>query len=267
MENGDNRCSHFPLTLELSFGSNVECGRMPFSGHQNGGLGTLLLDTACLRQWTHRSNFPYFLQSRRELLSWLQQNAASLAGAYEGAVKLLESPAFPARIHFISHAVRDISDRLVFVLDPQLQAKRVGYEDAMDKIQKMWTTPDGICNSEPDGTVKVLIDRRVARRLGSLVEQHRERRRRPSSSELLFRYLMRGELTGADVNRRLVKDFKLLQDWFMSKTHLRRDQEAKVDEAEFHTKFIQFESVLYSFVGSFFVTKVEIDEILQKANG
>ena len=56
---------------------------------------------------------------RLELLRWFQENAQPLAAAYEGAVRLLYDEDFPGRIHFVSHAVRDIADRLVFVLDQQ----------------------------------------------------------------------------------------------------------------------------------------------------
>ena len=75
---------------------------------------------------------------RRELLHWFRDNATPLAEAYEGAIRLVDDGEyFPGRIHFIAHAVRDISDRLVYVLDPQLKAGRVQYENEMDRIEKL----------------------------------------------------------------------------------------------------------------------------------
>lgn len=75
---------------------------------------------------------------RRELLNWFRANAAPLSEAYEGAIRLIDDGDFPGRIHFVAHAVRDISDRLIYVLDPQLEAARVQYENAMDQIEKHW---------------------------------------------------------------------------------------------------------------------------------
>ncbi len=77
-------------------------------------------------------------QKRHELLKWFSSNAKPLAEAYEGAIRLLNEGDFPGRIHFIAHAVRDIADRLVFVLDPQLKGRRVQYEQEMDGIEKLW---------------------------------------------------------------------------------------------------------------------------------
>ena len=65
---------------------------------------------------------------------------------------MLGEHSFPGRIHFIAHAVRDIADRLITVLDPQVDAKRVQYENELDRIEKHWPTIDAIGDDkvEPD---------------------------------------------------------------------------------------------------------------------
>src|SRR5713101_7429324 len=101
---------------------------------------------------------------RQELLNWFRRNAESLADAYEGAIRLLVDRDFPGRVHFIAHAVRDIADRLAFVLDPQLTPRRVQYEHHMDGILKLWPKLQVIADTG-DGTFNqgtMTIDFRVA---------------------------------------------------------------------------------------------------------
>ncbi|MCX5645818.1 MAG: hypothetical protein NTZ17_14245 [Phycisphaerae bacterium] len=181
---------------------------------------------------------------------------------------MLEQEDFPGRVHFISHAVRDIADRLVFVLDPQLEGGRVQYENEMDKIEKLWPKLQTIeeTTGGPAAQDAVRIDYGLALRIDSLVGAHRKRRQRPSNSELLFQYLMRQEPSRAEVSQRLVSDFKKMRDWFMDLTHLRRDKTPTVDEYELRAQFSKFEGVLHSFVGDFFTGTAELDEILQQAN-
>lgn len=205
---------------------------------------------------------------RRELLNWFRKNAAPLAEAYEGACQLVEARSFPGRIHFIAHAIRDIADRLVFVLDPQLSGSRVQYENELDKIEKVWPKLQAVqeANGSGPGQDNVSIGYNVAVMVNSLIEAHRHRRERPSNYELLFRFLMRNEPSHADVNRRLVDDFKKVRQWFMDLTHLRATKAPDVDEVELQKQFGKFERMLHSFVGDFFTGTAELDEILQHAN-
>ncbi|MCJ7589121.1 MAG: hypothetical protein MUQ00_14655 [Candidatus Aminicenantes bacterium] len=205
---------------------------------------------------------------RQELLNWFRRNAEPLAEAYEGAIRLLDDGNFPGRVHFIAHAVRDIADRLVFVLDPQLKGRRVQYEGEMDRIAKLWRalqTVRGTTNQSPTQDT-VTINYRLAVMIDSLVTEHRERRGRPSSSELLFRFLMRKEPSEVEVNQRLVFDFKKVRKWFMRLTHFRDKITPEVDKTELQTQFSNFEGMLHSFVGDFFTGTRELDDIIQQAN-
>ncbi len=208
------------------------------------------------------------MNRRNELLRWFQERASSLAGGYEGAIRLLKDKDFPGRQHFISHAVRDIVDRLPFALDPQNKGSRVQYENEMDKIEKQWPTLQtfGNSNSNPDAQETVSIDYKLAYRINSLVEAHRKRKQQPSNFVLLFRYLLRNEPSKAQVNERVVEDLKEVRKWFMERAHLRANQNAKVDESELQKQFEKFEAILHSFVGNFFTNIGELNEILQQAN-
>ncbi len=176
--------------------------------------------------------------------------------------------AFPGRVHFVAHAVRDMADRLVDVLDPQTKGSRVQYENEMDVIVKDWPTMEPMDGSEagPGVEESLAIPIQVARRIDRLVRAHRDRRKRPTQYELLFRFLMRNEPLHARLNERLVRDFQNTRKWFMDLTHLRSGKPPQVDEGEFLSYFNKFEAMLHSFVGKFFTGTRELDAILHKAN-
>jgi len=205
---------------------------------------------------------------RRELLQWFQREAPSLAAAYEGAVVLLGLAAFPGRVHFIAHAVRDIADRLVFALDADLASTRVQYENHLDAIQGQWPSLDHSLQESGSlaGADTIPIPLSVARRIDNLVVEHRNRRERPSQYELLFQRLATQDPSRAMINQRLVASFKEIRQWFMSLTHLRRSAPPEVGETELCGRFEAFEKTLHSFVGSFFTGTQELDAILQQAN-
>ncbi len=203
-------------------------------------------------------------QQRLELVTWFRENALPLAEAYEGAILLLSNERFPGRVHFIAHAVRDIADRLIYVLDPQQPSNRVQYENELDKIEKEWPSI-ATFNGDSEIDVTIAISYNVGLRINDLVEAHRARRKRPSNYELLFRYLMHNEPLHGEINQRLVSDFKKTRQWFMGNTHLRKEP-LIVTETELQIQFNKFEGMMHSFVGNFFTVIKEIDEILQQTN-
>lgn len=207
-------------------------------------------------------------QKQRELLNWFAEYTQPLAEAYEGAIRLLGEKEFPGRMHFIAHAVRDIADRLVYVLDAELTGTRVQYERDMDRIAECWPMLQAVTEAS-DLVVDqdaLTINYKLARMIDSLVVAHRKRRQGPSHYDLLFRLLMQNEPSRAEVNGRLVSDFKRTRQWFMDLVHFRHDKAPEVDEDELHSQFGKFEGMLHSFVGNFFTGTTEIDEILRKAN-
>ncbi len=203
---------------------------------------------------------------RSELLTWFRSNAPALADAYEGALRLLALPTFPGRVHFIAHAVRDIGNRLVFVLDPQLRTSQVQYANQLDLIEPLWPNIQDLEETDEQAVRDtVSIDYKLAARIDSLIAAHRDSRRNPSNLDLLFRYLMRSEPSRADVNRRVIRDFKMNWQYFMKLAHL-RDVPTEFEEAELQARFDTFEGILHSFVGDFFTGARELDAILLQAN-
>jgi len=85
-----------------------------------------LLDKIC---WT---------PARVELLTWLQRNAPSLAELYQGAVDLMYANLFPGRVRFVSHAVREIRNRLPDISAGTTRGGQLQYKKRMDDLAKAW---------------------------------------------------------------------------------------------------------------------------------
>lgn len=204
---------------------------------------------------------------RCELRDWLRANAPSVAPAFEGAVEILGQADLPGRIHFIGHAVRDIADRLVFALDPELDGQRIPYEDHLDRIVPDWPpVTEAYEASDRPAPDEISVPYAVAREVDDLVRSHRDRRKRPSQYELLFEWLSKQDPSQATVSPRIVNTFKKTRAWFMRRTHVPAKPPRPYDEKELHRQFESFESTLHSFVGSFFTGTEELDEILRQAN-
>lgn len=203
---------------------------------------------------------------RQQLLRWFRATAPSLSDAYAGAVLMIEDVAFPGRLSFVAHAVRDILNRLPEVLDPQVQQPQIDYVQSCDRMLAMWPGLGQLGQVQQQALEPVLIEYGLAVIIHDLLERHRGSRRRPSKAELLFRILMRNDPSGGDVNRRLVADLRDTQAWFMRHTHLRVNP-IECSEEDLKTWFRSFELMLHSFVGEFYTATEELDSVLDKANG
>lgn len=205
---------------------------------------------------------------RDELLEWFSKQAPSLAPAYHGATKLLLDVGFPGRVHFIAHSLRDIADRLAFVLEPTLQAdSRVEYENHSDKITERWprltfTIEEGnLVGPEPT----VSIGELAARRVDNLIEDHRKRRTRASNQQRLFEIAARLNPGNATANQGGVREFEKLRKWFMGKTHLSHEVRMH-DESELVRRFTEYETILHSLFGGFFTGTEDLDDVLRETN-
>lgn len=207
---------------------------------------------------------------RQELLSWFKRNALSLCDPYEAAVRLLNSPGFPARVQLIGHLVRDIGNRLPDILEGTT-SNRVEYHGKMDSIARLWqkhfhpkvdyshvaTSPDISTESLP---------LKLFRELDDLITDHMSSRERPNPQERLFLLGITPEVDSPEILRPQIKQFKKICKWFMGKTHVSNKVRAPTSESELRLKFENFEQVILGIKGQFFTNIGELDEILQDTN-
>lgn len=206
----------------------------------------------------------YSNKKRTDLLSWFSENAKPLAKTYEAALRLLEDKDFPDRIHLISHAAREICNRLPEILDPQ-NFPRMDYVKHLEKIEKVWPVLEtaGLENNAlPTDKRSISLDLNIVLEVNQLVQSHKQSIQSDAKFEGLFRFLMRNHPNAADNNLRVAQDFKKIAREFQSTTHVSNKNVEQLLEQELQSRFVRFEDMLYSFVGNFFVGRKRLDEIL-----
>lgn len=207
---------------------------------------------------------------RQELFSWFKRNAPSLCKPYEAAVRLLDSPDFPARVHLMGHLVRDIANRLPDILEGTT-SNRVEYASKMDSIARLWQKhfhPKADYSqvpASPDISAKGLPSK-IFEKLDDLIADHRDSRERPNRQERLFLSGITPEVDSLEILRPQIKQFEKICEWFMGKTHLPNKVKDPTPEDELRRKFENFEQVILGIKGQFFTNIGELDEILQDTN-
>jgi hypothetical protein len=68
----------------------------------------------------------------------LHRNAPSLAELYEGAALLIFEVPLPGHARFVAHAVREIRNRLPFVISGSKSSGNLDYKGRMDQIIERW---------------------------------------------------------------------------------------------------------------------------------
>jgi hypothetical protein len=213
---------------------------------------------------------------RRELLTWMKREAPSLAPAYEGALHILHSDDFPGKVHFVSHAVRDIYNKLPEVLDGATKRKNSGevYPSLVANLANCWDQ-EAMLTAESTskrvapaaGGEAIRVSRRLLMCLRALLERHREMKAQPSTAQHLGRVLYSLNPThDFRISERLVKRLDYERKWFTNRAHLASSSVKLDDEAGLTDHFERFERTLFSFVSHFFSGTHELDEILREAN-
>jgi len=209
---------------------------------------------------------------RRELYDWFRENAQSLAGAYEGAVRLLSAPGYPGRVHLISHVVRDICNRLPDFLG-NVERDRIHYDRELDDLAEVWPSVispsvEDYAPGEPgapeDSSVE--IPRVAAVAVSQLLQRHRSRQSNRDVVSGLFTLLSEATPYDRANLEPIVNEFHKTASWFMQRAHLRATPMPEPDPEELARRFEQFERIALSLIRGFFKTMDELDDLLQQAN-
>jgi len=221
---------------------------------------------------------------RSELKAWLYRNAPSLAELYEGATLLIFELPIPGHLRFVAHAVREIRNRLPFVISGSRSGGNLNYKDRMDQITKRWKNAGFLTDGKITGLpadssslepkqADILLPRGVVRLLAELIAEHEETREKPiETATRLFIGVAPENDKFRNAIRPAITQWLDVTDWFMKKTHdpaTGVSIEAGVDKAELRTKFELFETILLAIVrdfSTFFKTTDALDAILEDAN-
>ena len=213
---------------------------------------------------------PYWTRQRRDLIQWMKDRAPSFVQGYVGAVRLLYMPSFPARVHFICHAVRDIYSYLPAALGTKRSPRPSEVFPPMVKeLVKRWK--DFIRSqasefSEADSDFRV--SPQVYNCIAYLVRKSDEISGQPTVGKqlvvALFRSLDRQE--DEFVPPWITKSFDAEYDFFVKRAHLARSVDEVPNDDGLVAHFEAFERALHSLVGPYFSGKEELDAILQDTN-
>jgi len=220
------------------------------------------------------SNTSYWTDRRQEIHAWLHEQAPSLAELYKGCVLLMFDPIVSGRITFISHAVREIRNRL-----PGETSKRLDYTQELEKLVQSWRTHNfplenidlvsstNPKTSLPSSSPETLVPQRLFLEIQSLLFRHSSIRvkGRDRAVRLFEQFVPESQMT-SEVLIISVNQWWQTTDWFMKRAHDNGEVDAACDEQELHSKFIEFESFLGTLSQSFYSNTDELDEILEEAN-
>jgi hypothetical protein len=208
---------------------------------------------------------------RSTIYKWLLQNRASLAELYLGAVFMLYVTRVPGWTRFVTHAVREIGNRLPDSAG-WTGGQRVSYT-SFDRIARDWRTdvnPPGIPSLQPDSPdalPEVVISGSLGLQIQDLVARHLD-----------------GEMT-------LREKYKLLIVWVWPESRVmqaalgpiadewvsvirscdwgRHDSgktDNQMDAPGLERLFDRFESLCWNLVSDFLAPMEELDAILEDAN-
>ena len=215
---------------------------------------------------------------RLELKAWLDRNAPSLAELYEGAVCLLFEHRLAGYTRLIAHIVREIRNRLPFVISGSSSSGRLEYPDRLSEITEQWrkanldvgssfqslgATPSSVGPSPP--AVAIPLD--LFRLLEKLIADHEVTSEKAADA---FARLLVGR---KPENQKFIKTLQPVisqwlhvTGWFVSKAHDSGRVDAAIDNRELLKNFELFETTLFAIVRQFFATTAELDQILKEAN-
>lgn len=217
--------------------------------------------------------------ARIELSAWLTRNAPSLAELYQGSVELMFNRPGPGRIRFVSHAVREIRNRLPDAISGVKGGGRLDYPSRLDEISRLWeqaglptdgslaAAPMATGDSKDATTPDLAIDRALFAKMGRLIGDHKAAREKPDAAALRLFVGAAPENAASQASLRpVIMEWKRVTDWFVRSDHDTGRADADCDLAEFRRKFEHFERILGALVRGFFSTAEGLDAILEDTN-
>jgi len=222
----------------------------------------------------------YWSPVRLELLEWFQRHAPSLGELYDGAVCLMFGPPLAGRVRFVTHAMREIGNRLPDVMagrrgDPILQ-----YKVRLDRLSEMWVAAglpiDGSVPAPVDadaGTAvppvaHLQISRPLFAEIAGLVRDHGTTREKPEEAAFrMFQAAASNNKLAREALRPVLKQWVQILRWAVGKAHDSNRVDAECcSREELERQFELFETTLGTLVRGYFKTVEALDEILEDAN-
>jgi hypothetical protein len=212
----------------------------------------------------------HWTKLRRELATWFNDRAPSFVEGYIGAVHLLYCPTFPARVHFICHAVRDIYHRL----PGQLESKSLSrpaevFLPLVRSLVELWGKyPSKPLETPNSNGHKFTISPEVYTLLEDISQKSKQMGHTPRVGQHLAKALFQSQdrCTGDFIPQWVTNSFDTEYNYFVGRAHLDAKPARTPNEDDLTKHFESFERSFHSLVGPYFSGKEELDAILQATN-
>ena len=219
-------------------------------------------------------------RQRRDILERLGEVSSELAEAYEAALWLVDDHSIPARGRLLAHCARELINKLPDHLDVPIDAKRVEYENALDRIAVLWqdlthkhTSFGHVAHGVADessvvASAQVTVSNKLFGMIDRLVKDHLLSR--TTISQRVTSALQPQEQPGTPFSNAQLETFlhhwKYLSRWFAGHAHLPNPGSRALDFAECEHHFETLEHILHTTLCPFYAAVEELDDILEEAN-
>ena len=215
-------------------------------------------------------NSAYWTKQRHELVRWLDDRAPSFTDGYVGAVRLLHTPSFPARVHLVCHVVRDIYRYLPAALGVKLMPRPAEvFPNMVEKLAKLWVKypPNSALSSDGTGD-DFTMNPQVYRYTERIIQKSVQIAGQPTVGGQLAIALYKSLDRRQDeyIHPWIIRSFDDEFNFFVSKAHLVKSLDRVPTDEGLIEHFEAFERAFHSLVGSYFSGKEELDDILQDTN-
>lgn len=218
----------------------------------------------------------YWTDLRKELLTWFDKNAPSLGELYNGAVQILYD-SLPGYIHFVSHAVREITNRLPDIIAGPLVPGRLDYKSRLDVISQGWqkdglpidgSIPTNVTDADSVLTTdKIPIPRNIYSDFSKLIGDHIKTREKPyEKMKRLFEAIDPKNVELEEALGPRINIWIESTNWFVKQVHVGDLKRNGLDDEGFVRQFENFEYCLFAIISDFFMGTEQLDEILEEAN-
>lgn len=209
----------------------------------------------------------YTDEQRKRLIAELKESFPEAADMYVSAQRFLYEDAFPGRIRFVCHAVRELMNSLLDAFVQDLPARNEARSKVAESDKILGAVLDKVDLSNPNdpklehpGLKPALMafrDSRDEERQGI----HRKR------IHQFFRSMLDEEKTGSNASETLSALWFGTHKWFVGHAHLPEQIVNPEDYvARAKDEFETLEQCLFSLFSKHFEVIEELDDILQEAN-
>jgi len=212
----------------------------------------------------------YWTPHRRELAQWFKDQAPSFLEGYIGAVKLLHTPAFPARVNFICHAVRDVYRWLPASLgEKSLPRPGEVFPNMVVKLRGQWKKfPPKQTETADIERTDFMVSSQVYDCVKDIVKKSHDIVEQPTVGKQLAIALFRSLDRRKDefIYPWIIDSFNTEYKFFMGRAHFPTSIDKVLSDDGLIEHFESFERSFHSLIGPYFSGKEELDAILQDTN-